>query len=165
MASEQIRNEIWQERLDAERLVRYYEVLAERHRLRHLWIRIILLLAAIGGAVSLLKVIPQIFQLIAGLSVIVLVAVDFAFNGARKSAVLNLIQIECRALGNEWESLWIGPEQISDDDARRENERLARRLSEVTGWAGHAEVGEDQKLNVKCEELAYNVMRERYASG
>lgn len=165
MASEQIRNEIRQERLDVERLVRYCEVLAERHRLRHLWIRIILLLAAIGGAVSLLKVIPQIFQLIAGLSVIALVAVDFAFNGARKSAVLNLIQIECRALGNEWESLWIGLEQISDDDARRENERLARRLSEVTGWAGHAEVGEDQKPNAKCEGLAYNVMRERYASG
>ena len=164
MVSEQIRNQIWQERLGVEELVRSYEVLAERLRFRHLGIRIILLLAVTIGAMSLLDL-PQVFQLIAGLSVIVLVVADFAFNGARKSAVSNLIKIECRALGNEWESWWIGLEQISDGGARRENERLARRLSEVTGWAGHTEVAEDHKLNVKCEELACNVMRERYASG
>lgn len=165
MVSEQIRNEIWQERLDVERLVRYYEVLAERHRIRHLGIRTILLLAATSGVASLLEVLPQVFQLIAGLSVTVLVVMDFALNEARKSAILNLIKIECRALGNEWESLWANLERITDDDARRENERLVRRLSEVTGWAGHTEVGEDNKLNVKCEEIAYKVMSERYAAG
>lgn len=156
MAGEQIRNEIWLERLDAERLVRYYAVLAKRYRFRHLGIRIMLLLAAIGGAASLLKVFPQVFQLIAGFSVVALVVVGFAFNEAGKSAVLNLIKIikiecrallKCRALWDEWKRLWMNLKQNSDDDVHREDERLARRLSEATGWTGHAEIGEeDHKL-------------------
>ena len=155
MVGEQIRNEIWRERLDAERLVRYYAVLAKRYRFRHSGIRIMLLLAAIGGVVSLLEILPQVFRLIAGFSVVALVVVDFAFNEARKSAVLNLIKIiktECRALKrralwDEWKRLWMNLKQSSDGDVRREDERLARRLSEANGWTGHAEIGEeDHKL-------------------
>ena len=165
MVSEQTRHDVWQELLDVERLVRYYEVLAKRHRRWHLAIRISLLLAATSGVASLLEVLPQSAQLIAGLMIIVLVALDFALNEARKTAVLNLIKIECRALGNEWKNLWTGLEHIGDDEARRENERLARRLAEVTGWAGQAEVGDDDALNEQCERVAYKVMSEDYATG
>ena len=165
MISEQIRKEIPRQRIDAGRSVRYCGVLAERHRLRHLWIRIILLSIAVGGIASSLEILPQVFQLISGFSVIVLVAADFAFNGVGGSVILNSIKIACRALGDERKCLRIDLEQISDDDACRGNERSARRLPKATGWAGQAEVGEDQKLNVKCEELACSAMRERYASG
>ena len=165
MVSEQTRHDVWREFLDAERLVRYYEVLAKRHRQRHLAIRILLLLAATSGVASLLKVLPQSAQLIAGLVITVLVALDFALNEARKTAVLTLIKIECRALGNEWKSLWASLEHISDDEARRENEQLARRLAEVTGWAGQAEVGDDDALNEQCERVAHKVMSEDYATG
>ena len=165
MVSEQTRHDIWQELLDAERLVRYYEVLAKRHRRWHLAIRFSLLLAATSGVASLLKVLPQSVQLVAGLALTVLVALDFALNAAGKTAVLNLIKIECRALGNEWKNLWAGLEHISDDEARRENERLAQKLAEVTGWAGQAEVGDDDALNEQCERVAYKVMSEDYATG
>ena len=165
MVSEQTRHDVWQELLDAERLVRYYEVLAKRHRRWHLAIRFSLLLAATSGVASLLKVLPQSVQLIAGLALTVLVALDFALNAAGKTAVLNLIKIECRALGNEWKNLWAGLEHIGDDEARRENGRLARRLAEVTGWAGQAEVGDDDALNEQCEQVAYKVMSEDYATG
>ena len=165
MVSEQTRHDVWRELLDAERLVRYYEVLAKRHRQRHLAIRISLLLAATSGVASLLKVLPQSAQLIAGLVITVLVVLDFALNEARKTAVLTLIKIECRALGNEWKNLWASLEHISDDEARRENERLARRLAEVTGWAGQAEVGDDDALNERCERVAHKVMSEDYATG
>ena len=60
MVSEQTRNDIWQGLLDAARLDRYYEALAERYRQRHLALRILLLLAAIGGMVSLLEVLPRV---------------------------------------------------------------------------------------------------------
>lgn len=165
MVSEQTRHDVWQELLDAERLVRYYEVLAKRHRRWHLAIRFSLLLAATSGVASLLKVLPQSVQLVAGLALTVLVALDFALNAAGKTAVLNLIKIECRALGNEWKNLWAGLEHISDDEARRENERLAQKLAEVTGWAGQAEVGDDDALNEQCERVAYKVMSEDYATG
>ena len=169
MAGERIRHDVWRELLDAERLTRYYEALAEKHRRRHLTIRVFLLLAAIGGMASFLEIFPDFFRevagLIAGLAVAVLVALDFAFNEARKTAVLSLIKIECRALGNEWKGLWANLEHADDDDARRENERLARRLAEVTGWAGHAEVGDDDALNEESERIAYKTMREDYAAG
>lgn len=164
MVSEQTRNDIWQGLLDAARLDRYYEALAERYRQRHLALRILLLLAAIGGMVSLLEVLPRVAQLVAGLAIIVLVALDFAFNLARKTSVLNLINIECTALGNEWKSLWASLDRISDDDACCENDRLARRLVKVTGWARHAEVGVDDALNEKCERVAYKVISEEYAT-
>lgn len=165
MVNEQTRHDVWRELLDAERLARYYEALAERHRRRHLAIRFSLLLAATGGLASSLEVLPQSAQLIAGLVITALVALDFALDEARKTAVLNLIKIECRALGNEWKNLWAGLEHSSDDEARRENERLARRLAEVIGWAGQAEVGEDDALNEQCERVTYKVMREDYATG
>ena len=171
MRNIRIRNEIWRERIDVERLVGHYEVLAERHRFRHLWIRIILLLAVIGGAASLLKVLPQVFQLIAGFSVMVLVVVDFAFNETGKSAGLNLIKIiktECRTLGDEWKRWWMNFEQISDGDACREEKCLARRLSEATGWTGHAEVGEeDHELIIGQDGTGRNIAERfgRYPAG
>ena len=165
MVGEQTRNDIWQGLLDAARMVRYYEALSERYRRRHLAHRILLLLAAIGGMASLLEVLPRVIQLAAGLAIIALVALDFAFNLARKTSVLNLVNIECTALANEWKSLWASLERVSDDDARHENDRLERRLVKVTGWAGHAEVGVDDALNEKCERVAYKVMSEEYATG
>ena len=169
MVSESTRHDIWRELLDVERLARYYEALAEKHRRRHLVLRILLLLAATSGIASFLEALPPVAQLIAQLvgsvAIAILVVLDFALNEARKTAVLNLIKIECRSLGNEWKSLWAKIEYIGDDDARSENERLARRLAEVTGWAGHTEVGDDDALNEECERVTYKVMSEDYATG
>lgn len=165
MVSEQTRNGIWQDLLDAARLVRYYEALAARHLHQHLLIRMFLLLAAAGGMASLLELLPEYFQLLAGVGVTVLVALDFALNCARKTAVLNLIGIECTALENKWMDLWAKLDRLGEDEALRETDQLARRLAEVTGWAGHAEIREDRALNERCEEVAFDVVASRYAPG
>ena len=169
MVSEHTRHDVWRELLDVERLARYYEALTEKHRRRHLTLRILLLLAATSSIASFLEALSPVVQLVAQLvgsiSITVLVVLDFALNEARKTAVLNLIKIECRSLGNEWKSLWASLEHIDDDDARRENERLASRLAEVTGWAGHTEVEDDDALNEECERVAYKVISEDYATG
>ena len=165
MVSEQTRNDIWQDLLDATRLVRYYEALAARHLHRHLLIRIFLLLAVASGMASLLELLPGYFQLLAGIGATVLVVLDFALNYARKAAVLNLISIECTALENKWMDLWAKLDSLDEDEALRETDRLSRRLAEVTGWAGHAEIREDRALNERCEEAAFGVMASRYAPG
>lgn len=163
MATEQTRNAIWQEFLDVARLVRYYEALSDRQRRNRAIVQFLLLAAAASGIAALLDLLPSIVQAAAGGLVALLVAWDFVSNYAKKAAVLHAISIECSALEIEWRDLWFALDTLSDEDAHRENTRLARRLTSVTGWAGQADIREDRKLNEQCAVAAYKVMAEQYA--
>lgn len=170
MVSAQTRNDVWQELLDVARLVLYYEALAHRHRRNHMIVRFLLLAAAAGAIAALLDLLPAaaqpVAQLVAGGLVALLVAWDFVSNYARKAAVLQAISLECSLLEVEWRELWadVNDGHVSDAEARDKNYRLARRISEVTGWAGQADIGEDSKLNEECAKVAYNAMADRYAA-
>lgn len=148
------------------RLVRYYESLSDRYRRNHSTVRFLLLAAAAGGIAALLDVLPAIAQLVAGGLVALLVVWDFVADYARKAAVLHAVSLECSALEIEWRELWaaVNERDLDDAEARRKNQRLARRALEATGRAGHANIREDRKLNEKCEKIAYRVMADRYAS-
>ena len=162
MVSDQTRNTIWQGLLDMARLVRYYESLADRHRRKHFWIRVVLLAAAASGIAALLDLFPEVVQIVAGGLVALCVVWDFVSDYAKKAAILHAISIECSALEVEWQDLWGDLENIDDTEARQRNTRLSRRLNEVTGWAGHTDIQEDPKLNEKCEAAAYRVMQDQY---
>lgn len=163
MVAEQTRNAIWQELLDVARLVRYYEALSDQHRRNHLIVRFLLLAAAAGGIAALLDLLPAMAQLVAGGVIALLVAWDFVSDYAKKAAILHAISTECSAMEIEWQALWLELENISDADARRENTRLSRRIADVTGWAGQADIRENRKLNEECEKAAYLVVTDRYA--
>ena len=81
---------------------------------------------------------------------------------SKKAAILHAISIECSALEVEWQDLWGDLDDIDDTEARQRNTRLSRRLTEVTGWAGHTDIQEDPKLNEKCEAAAYRVIQDQY---
>ena len=164
MVAERTRNAIWQELLDVARLVRYYEALSDQHRRNHLIVRFLLLAAAAGGIAALLDLLPAMAQLVSGGLVALLVAWDFVSDYAKKAAILHAISIECSVLEIEWQDLWLELETISDPEARRENTRLLRRIADVTGWAGHADIRENRKLNEECEKAACRVMTDRYAT-
>lgn len=165
MVSAQTRNDVWQELLDVARLVRYYEALADRHRRNHKIVRFLLLAAAASGIAALLALLPAKAQPVANGLVALLVAWDFVSNYAGKAAVLQAISLQCSLLKVEWSKLWadINDGDVSDAEARDKNYRLARRISEVTGWAGQADIMEDPKLNEECAKVAYKVMADRYA--
>ena len=114
----------------------------------------------------MLDVLPASVQLIAGGLVALLVVWDFIADYAKKAAVLHAISLECSALEIEWRELWadVNERDLDDSEARRKNQRLARRALEVTGRAGHADIRENRKLNEKCEKVAYRVVEDRYAS-
>lgn len=166
MVSEQMRQAIWQDLLDVARLVRYYEALSNRHRLKHSLIQFLLLASAFSGIAALLKLLPEIVQLIAGGLIAFLVAWDFVAGYARKAAVLHTINYECHALEIEWSELWaaINSAEVNDTEARERNKQLEEKFLSVTGWAGQADIRVDQKLNTKCEEVAYKVVAEQYAA-
>ena len=114
----------------------------------------------------MLDVLPANVQLVAGGVVALLVAWDFVTDYARKAAVLHAISLECSALEIEWRALWadVNEGNLDDAEARRENQRLVRRVLEVTERAGREGIREDRKLNEKCEKIAYRVTADRYAS-
>lgn len=165
MTTDRTRNGVWQELLDAARLVRYYEALSDRYRRNHFVVRFLLLAAAASGVAALLDLLPPGFQLAAGGLVALLVVWDAVSDYARKAAILHAIGLECDALEDEWRELWADIEDRDIDDAEvwRRNRRLARRLSEVTGWAGLVDVREDRKLNLRCEADAHRVTAARHA--
>ena len=166
MVNEQTRKDVWQDLLDVARLVRYYEALSDRYRRNHSIVRFLLLAAAAGGIAALLDLLPAIAQLIASGLVALLVAWDFISDYAKKAAVLHAISLECSRLEIEWRELWADVNDHNADDAevRRKNQLLARKVLEVTGWAGQADIREDQKLNEKCEDDAYRIIEDRYAA-
>jgi hypothetical protein len=164
MVSDQTRNAIWQELLDVARLVRYYEALADRHRRLHRIIRFLLLAAAASGVVTLLNLLPVLIQSLAGGLIALLVVWDVLGDYARKAAVLHAISLECSHLEVEWQNLWGELETISDTEARRRNTSLAQRIAEITGWAGHADIRDDPKLNEQSAEAAYQIMASRHAT-
>lgn len=163
MVTDATRNAVWQELLDVARLVRYYAAMADRHRRNHLVVRFVLVATAMGGVVAFFDVLPVSVRLLLGAGIAGVVAWDLLSSYGSKAAVLQAVSMECSLLESELRNVWLRLETMPDEEARREWSRVSRRLAEVTGWAGQADVSEDGKLNVQCAEAAYATMREQYA--
>lgn len=76
--------------------------------------------------------------------------------------MLHALSLECSALEIEWRELWaaINDADAGEREARRRNQRLARRTAAATGWA---DVPEDRKLNEECAQAAHEYLADRYA--
>ena len=135
MATEQTRNDVWRGLLDMARLVRYYEKPSDRQRRNHLVTPFLLLGAAGGGIAALLDLLPTNMQLFASGMIALLVAWDFVADYAKKAAILRTIGLECSALESEWRELWanVNEGDLNEDEARRGNQQLERRMLVVTG--------------------------------
>ena len=109
--------------------------------------------------------VPAAVQFVSALLIAILVLRELISDDSRKAAVLQHVSLECGKLESAWSKLWCEVDDDGSDDAtgRRKSLRLARRLSEVTAHPDFAGVRVDRKLNEKCEEAAYRVIRDRYA--
>lgn len=165
MIAEHTRHAVWNQYLDAARLVRYYEALTSKYQRKHDLYQCLILASVAGGITALVDLFPSIVQVVFGALVALFVILDWRGAYARKAAVLHAISMECSRLEAAWQELWLDIEtaNLDDAEARRENQHLTRRLNEVTGWAGQASIQENQTLNQRCTEAAYKVMADRYA--
>ena len=166
-ASDATRNAVWQEMLDAARLVRYYERMASRHQRRHLGTRLVLLASATAGVAAVVGALPDAVRVVSGAVVALLVAWDFLADDANKAAVLDSIRRDCSEAEGELAALWgeVQADAVSDAEARRTLAGLSRRVAHATDRAGSAHVPTDERLNAECEEAAFKAMEGRYAAG
>ena len=164
MVTPETRNQVWQGLLDAERLVRYYGDLADRHRQAHLWVRAILLVAAITGATSVV-VLPAWLTITSSVVVTLAITVDFVFDFGGKAKVLHMVTVAYIRGVEDYEKLWIRcqDENMNDTGARDGLSRVQGRLNMMSAWPGFVEVGVSQRLNKSSWEEAAQAVEARFA--
>ena len=161
------RNAVWQTMLDADRLNRYYGVLADRHRARYRWLRFVLIFAAVGGVTRLTDLLPEAIDWlpeVSALAIIALVIWDFMADYPRKAAILHTIAIECNDYSNQLHQIWLSLTR-GEVDVERVIAQVAHidtELSRITARAGVADIAENHKLNQQAATETYSVARDRF---
>ncbi len=169
--TEQTYNAIWQEMLDVARLERYYARLRDRYLVKHQISRSILLIFAgvgVSAVVSHLISGTSEWEIIAGLAsatvIAVCVVVDFASQSSRKLGILQAIATEINHISGELTHLWDSILNLPESEVVEEKYKLEKRLTQVTSWAGLADIKVNNKLNVECAQDAYQFMEEKYSA-
>ena len=158
----QVREEIWQNMIDAERLTRYYHKLTERYQWKRNALNFFLFLSAAGGLSALVQIIPQYLTPFLHIGVIVCVVLEFVRNYATKAAVLYTIRRDCQELLTEWRDLWQQQEYMDEQNLIQRNTQLSHRLDTITGRVDFIGIQEDSSLNEESTDTAYKIMEERY---
>ena len=98
-----------------------------------------------------------------GIVIVCLAAWDAVSDYGKNAAVLTLVTADCALLKNEWDELWMDIETFAVDEPQARDRRrgLERRLSVV---GERTNVNLDESLNDSCEEEAFKVVEQRYAS-
>ena len=165
MVSEPTRDAVWQNCLDVSRLGYYYETLSNRYRRYYIWLRFALLVSVIASVGSQYTPISHpIATTLLVIATVMLVAVDYALDLAKKSAVLQEIYLQVKGLEADWEMLWleIEDEDADDSETRRENRALYRRLLRVTGRSVAEGILIDDKLNRESLKTANKIIEDKY---
>ena len=170
-----LRNDVWQQLLDSERMVRYYGELADRYRWRQMIPRGIMAASAIGGTAGFVaKAIPipslsgEWLLLPSVLLMVAAVVWDFMHNDGKKAAILYSVSVECGEYETELLDLWRSVESWTGEESEPVRTRLAeieRGMNRVTDRAGYADIRVDERLNAKTTREAYEVVAARFATG
>ena len=164
-----LRNAVWQQLLDAERLMRYYGELANRYRRRKMVPRILMAVSSIGGAASIMidaEWIPDEAYLPAFLLVVAAVVWDFMHDYGDKAAILYAISVECSEYETELQNLWLSvdAEQPPEESfIRARLKELTTGMNRATDRVGYAGIGEDDALIDKTQEEGFQVIANRLA--
>ena len=165
MISPRTRADVWQDLLDADRLVRYYEALANRYRLWQQVIRLLMLTIIISNLGAFVDLLPRFLQISAAIGLALLMAWDWVLEPAKKAFVLHETSKGCSLVCNENEALWRKVDTIDMNDAEVQKElaALSIRIQEVTDRVGDAKITDNQKMNAKCTDATYRAVSEKYA--
>ena len=164
MVSDQTRNDIWQDLLDSDRLVRYYEALANHYRRKHSFTLLLLAAGAASPVAAVLNLFPDIVQLIANALVGLVAAWVFIADYAKRAAIAHTISLQCNHLDVEYKTLWTGVEHLDEAEARQRLSVLAHKMNDTTQRSGDAGIVDNRRLNEKSEAVAFKTVRERYAT-
>ncbi len=161
-----LRDEIWNQLVDAERLVRYYGDLA-RYYNRCRWIlRGAILLFCMTGITAFVESLPEWINLIVAAFLAGAVVWDAVMNYEKKAALLGIICVRCDRMLNQWRDLWneVEREELLAEDALEEKFRHLRDdMTDVTEWATLCGISEHKRIHEKATKAAYETIQGYYA--
>ena len=162
-----LRNAVWQQLLDAERLLRYYGELADRYRRRKMLPRFLMAASSIAGAAAILldvEWIPDEAYLPAFLLVVAAVVWDFMHDYGGKAAILYSISVECGEFETELQELWRSVDASPPPEeafVRTRLKDIASAMGRVTARAGYAGIRDDDALIDKTQKEGFEVVVDR----
>ena len=173
-----LRDAVWDQLLDADRCVRYYNALSDRYRKYHNNSRYITLIASVIGAglsaASILDINLKWLGFDLGAAgvflfvFLVMVAVatwDFVQDCGYKSAVLGDVSRECAQYETRLRQLWreLDTQESVDSDAFSiELKEIETEMDRVIARVSNLNVGVDRKLNARMEKESDSVISEKF---
>lgn len=146
--------QIWVGITDTDRLTRYYAMLADKLRLRHQILSVLLAAIACGAAVPLLTRLPDwlaaLMFLLVALATLWLLKADYS----AKAAAAALFATQYGRLAVQWRQLWYGqPSQDQINELWNQYHQIASGL----------DIPIDHKLNQKAMEQADALLPSEFA--
>ena len=160
-----LRNDIWDELIDCDRITRYYK---RRHRnfsRASNFVKLSIIFLGMGEVVLILQKL-QIVSIIASVAIAVAVAMEFVFRFGEKSIILGITSTKSERLLDRIRSLWTEVEENYHYlDIHTEREELIRQklitlreertsLSELSSSQG---ISVNDRINKKCHEEAKKI--------
>ena len=163
-----LRNEIWKQLVDAERLVRYYYSQAQYYDHRDRVLRGIILFVYVAGASMLLGAFPikenwaNWIVGCLGLGLIVATVWDMTMRYGEKAVLLRVVCARCDRLLDQWRELWAETEEevIEDDTLRLKYRYLRDEQSASTELSVLFGIRENETLHDKAEKDAHDIVEE-----
>lgn len=149
MASEQVRESVWDEMMDAERLSRYYGQLAKRYVRQSRAVLIVPALFATSAVAALLHTLPEQVLTVSNVVIVGISMVAIVTQPSIKAAGIIVVSNACDDLLVDWKRLWVDTEHIDDETAKQRLHELNLKTNAATNKAKELAV-RDEKLNQRC---------------
>lgn len=147
----------------------YYSKLADRYRRNQIIVRFALTLSAMGSISSAISDrLPTGVEVFADVSIAVFVAWDIIANYTKKMYIVNTIRDDLMGIEADWRRLWSDVyyqrNTIRNNTEIQETVRqYSIRVNEVVSKKNMENIRTSNRLNKKCEKLAFKNEEARYA--
>ena len=164
MISQITRKQAWDEYWNAERMVRYCEMIHEWHQRRYIIFTVVMAVSLCGGVIAIIVKFPVWVQLAFNAVIAITSICSFVLNDAKKAAIIHTLNVEILWIYDEYKTLWLRIEnhQIDNNDILTRLEELRNYTSDAQKAVGNSDILRSQKKNKKAEQQATNAMNNRY---
>ena len=155
-----LRNEIWNQLLDAERLVRYYAKRSQCYNTICWFMRSALWLLYIVGISAYFKLLPLYVNIALAVLLAIITILNAVMGYEEKAAILRGISSRCNRLLDQWRDLWLETQEgiVEDDILHMKYRYLRDEQTAATEWAGLFGIPEKDDLNEKMAKEAFSVV-------
>ena len=161
-----LRLEVWNQLVDAERLVRYYGRLSDHYNRLNVYLRVFIFVDSTTGIVALLGVLPAWVAIGASAAWAVAIVLDLKWDLEKKAAMAAVTYWHCGKLLDQWRDLWLRVNVYEFEAEEGIMERFAVLRDSQTEWtylAAFRDIAINDRINKKATKEAYEVLETYYA--